>query len=102
MSGETSNFQCQHLAMVEQWRGLMANLWQNWFSNHVFYVTIVDADIKVLSLSINYLVKHFDHMLIKFEQNCMVWTTQKFWAFWKKKWLTIYDKASTLFWKMFL
>ena len=35
--------------------------------------------------------KHLDHILLKFEQNCMVWTKQNFELF-DKKWLTIFDK----------
>ena len=40
-------------------------------------------------------------MLVDFEQNRMVQTTRNFELF-DKKWLTIFDKALTPFWKMFL
>ena len=40
-------------------------------------------------------------MLVKFEQNCMVRTIQNFELF-DKKWLTIFDKVLTPFWKTFL
>ena len=44
--------------------------------------------------------KYLDHMLVKFEQNRMVWTIQNFVRF-GKKWLPIFDKVMTLFWKRF-
>ena len=40
-------------------------------------------------------------MLVKFEQNRMVQTIQNFELF-DKKWLTIFDKVLTPFWKTFL
>ena len=40
-------------------------------------------------------------MLVKYEQNRMVWTVQNFELF-DKKWLTIFDKVLTAFWKKFL
>ena len=40
-------------------------------------------------------------MLVKFEQNRMVRTIQNFELF-DKKWLIIFDKVLTLFWKTFL
>ena len=45
--------------------------------------------------------KYLDHMLVKFEQSRMVQTIQNFELF-DKKWLTIFDKVLTPFWKMFL
>ena len=39
---------------------------------------------------------------MKFEQNRMVRTKQNFKLFLKKKWLTIFDKVLTPFWKTFL
>ena len=39
-------------------------------------------------------------MLVKFEQNRMVQTVQNFELF-DKKWLTIFDKVLTPFWKKF-
>ena len=40
-------------------------------------------------------------MLVEFEQNRMVGTVQNFELF-DKKWLTIFDKLLTPFWKTFL
>ena len=42
-----------------------------------------------------------DHLLVKFEQNRMVRTVQNVEPF-DKKWLTIFDKVLTPFWKAFL
>ena len=56
--------------------------------------------LKVLSLSIHR-PKYLDHMLVKFEQNIMVRTIQNFELF-DKKWLTIFDKVLTPFWKTLL
>ena len=76
-----------------------ANLLQkNWFSNRVFYATITDADIGTLRTLFD---KYLDHMLVKFKQSRMVWTKQGFVLF-DKKWLTIFLKVLTPFWKMFL
>ena len=43
--------------------------------------------------------KYVDHMLVKFEQNRMVRTIQYFELV--DKWLTIFDKVLTTFWKTF-
>ena len=70
----------------------------------VFYITIADAvigSLKSLHTLSNNFVKYLDHMLVKFEQNCMVRTVQNFELF-DKKWLTIIDKVLTPFWKRFL
>ena len=45
--------------------------------------------------------KYLDHMLVIFEQNRMVRTIRNFLLF-DKKWLTIFDKVLTPFWKTFL
>ena len=45
--------------------------------------------------------KYLDQMLVKFEQNCMVWTVQNF-EFFDKKWLSIFDKVLMPVWKTFL
>ena len=45
--------------------------------------------------------KYLYQMLVKFEQNRMVQTIQNFVLF-DRKWLTIFDKVSTPFWKTFL
>ena len=44
---------------------------------------------------------YLDHMLVKFKQNGMIRTLQNFVLF-DKKWLTIFDKVLTPFWKRFL
>ena len=57
----------------------MANLLQkNWISNRAFYLTIADADIGSLKSLHTLFDKYLDHMLVKFEQNCMVRTIQNF------------------------
>ena len=45
--------------------------------------------------------KYLNHMLVKFEQNCTVGTIQNV-VFFDKKWLSIFDKVLTPFWKTFL
>ena len=70
-------------------------------SDRAFYVTIADADIGSLKSLHKLFNKYLDHMLVKFEQNRMVWTIQNFVLF-VKKWLTIFDKVLTPFWKTFL
>ena len=79
----------------------MANLLQNWYSDRAFYVTIADADIESLKSLQTLFDKYFDLMLVKFEQHRMLRTIQNFELF-DKKWLTIFDKVLTSFWKMFL
>ena len=49
---------------------------KNWFSDRAFYVTIADADIKSLKSLHTSFDKYLDHMLVKFEQNCMGRTIQ--------------------------
>ena len=65
------------------------------------YITIADDDIKSLKSLHTLFDKYLDHMLVKFEQNRMVRTIQNFELF-DKKWLTIFDKVLTPFWKTFL
>ena len=61
-----------------------------------------DADIGGLkSLHTLFVPQYLDHMLVKFEQNRVVRTIQNFELF-VKKWLTIFDKGLTPFWKTFL
>ena len=72
---------------------------KNGFSDRAFYATISDADIGSLK-SFHTLIKH-KHMLVKFEQNRKIRTTQNF-VLCDKKWLTIFDKVLTPFWKTFL
>ena len=65
------------------------------------YVTIADVDIVSLKSLHTIFDKYFDHMLVEFEQNHLIWTIQNFELF-DKKWLTIFDKVLTPFWKTFL
>ena len=62
---------------------------------------IADADIGSLKSLHTLFDKYLDHMLVKFEQNRMVRTIQNFVLF-DKKWLTIFNKVLTPFWKTFL
>ena len=71
------------------------------FFDRVFYVTIADADIGSLKSLHTLFDKHLDHMLVQFEQNCMIWTIQNVELF-DKKWLIIFDNVLMPFWKMFL
>ena len=76
---------------------------KNCFSDWAFYVTIADADIGSLKSLYTLFDKYLDHMLVtvKIKQNRMVQTIQNFVLF-DKKWLTIFDKVLTPFWKKFL
>ena len=60
---------------------------------------ITDADIGSLKSLHALFDKYLDHM--KFEKNRMVRTIQNFELF-DKKWLAIFDKVLTPFWKTFL
>ena len=73
---------------------------KNWFSDRVFYVNIIDADSGSLKSLHTLFDKYLDHMLVKFEQNRMVWTVQNFELFDKNG--QPFDKVLTPFWKMFL
>ena len=64
-------------------------------------MNITDADIGSLKSLHTLFDKYVDHMLVKFEQNRTVRTMQNFELF-DKKWLTIFDKGLTPFWKTFL
>ena len=79
---------------------LEANLLQKIFSDRVFYVTITGADIVSLKYLHTLFDKYLNQMLLKFEQNHMIRTIQNFELF-VKKWLTIFEKVLTLFWKRF-
>ena len=74
---------------------------KNWFSDRVFYITIADADIESQTSLHTLFDKYLDHMLVKIEQNRTVRTVQNFDLF-DKKWLTIFEKVLTPFWKTFL
>ena len=74
---------------------------KNWFSTRVFYITIADAEIGSLKSLYTLFDEYLDHTLVKFGQNHMVRTLQNFELF-DKKWLTIFDKVLTPFWKTFL
>ena len=47
---------------------------KNWFSDRVFY--IADTDIENLKSLYTLFDMYLDHMLVKFEQNRMVWSYQ--------------------------
>ena len=65
----------------------------------VFYITTAGADIGSLKSLHTLFDKYLDHMLVKYDQNCMVQTVQSF-DFFDKKWLTIfYQKMVNHFWK---
>ena len=74
--------------------------------------TVADADIVSLKSLHTLFDKYLDHMLVEFEQDCIVQTTRNFELFDKKNkqtktktcffFLTILDKALTPFWKTFL
>ena len=70
----------------------------------LFPATVASADIGSLKFLHTFLKKCLYHMLVKFEQNRMVQTTQNFELFDKKPrfFKTIFDKALTPFWKTFL
>ena len=65
------------------------------------FVTIADPDVGNIKSVHTLFVKHLDHILVNFEQNRTVRTIENFELF-DKKWLTIFDKALTPFWMMFL
>ena len=71
------------------------------FSIGYFYVTIANTDIGNLKSLHTWFDKYLDLMLVKFEQNRMVQTIQNVELF-DQKWLTIFDKVLTPFWKTFL
>ena len=70
----------------------MANLLQKLIFRSGIFFTIADADIGSLKSLHTSFHKYLDHMLVKFEQNCMVRTIQNF-ALFDKKWLTILAKC---------
>ena len=72
---------------------------KNWFSDGVFYVTIADTDIESLKSLHTLFDKYLDQMLVKFEQNRMVWTIKNFDLF-DKKIVSIFDKVLMPFWKI--
>ena len=63
-------------------------------------LAIADADIGSLKSLHTFLDKYLDHMMVKFEQNRMVRSIQSIVLF-DKKWLSIFDKVLTPFWKTF-
>ena len=67
-------------------------LLQNLIFRSVVYVTIADPDIGSLKPAHTLFDKYFYHMLVKFEQNCMVRTTRIFEPFFDRKLLTILTK----------
>ena len=67
----------------------------------LFRATVANADIGSWKSLHTLFDTYLDHMLVKFEQNRMVRNIQNFELF-DKKWLTIFDKVLTPFWKTFL
>ena len=81
-------------------KSLTANLLQKMIPDRIFYITVVDADIRGLQSLHTLFDKYLDHMLVKL--NKIVWSELKRnWSFWQKM-FTIFEKVLTLFWKMFL
>ena len=69
--------------------------------------TVANADIGILKSLHTLFDKYLDYILVKFEQYCMVQSTQNFSLFDKKKKETgflkpFFNKALTPFWKTFL
>ena len=102
MFGETLDFQCQH-----NWATVAGKSFNGKFTAKIdfpiryFYVTIANADIGSQKSLHTLFDKYLDPLLVKFEQSCMVQTIQNFELF-DKKWFTIFDKALTPLWNMFL
>ena len=61
-----------------------------------YFICIIIADADIGSLKSTLFDKYLDHMLVKFELNCMGRTIHNFELF-DKKWLTIFDKVLTPF-----
>ena len=100
MYGESLDFQCQNL-QTKYGTVLMTNLPQNVFSVHSFYVVITDADIGRLTFLRTLFDEYLDRMLVNLIKNRIVQNIQNFEHF-RKKWLTIFEKRLTPFWKTFL
>ena len=77
MYGDTLDFQCQH-----QNGYIKYPIWESIFAVNLllklFPATVANADIVSLKSLYTLFDKYLDHMLVKFEQNCMVQTTQNF------------------------
>ena len=71
------------------------------FSIGYFIFYIADTDIRSLKSLHTLFDRYLDHTLVKFEQNHMVRIIQNFEPF-DKRWLTIFDKVLTPFWKTLL
>ena len=71
------------------------------FPIRYFMLLFSDADVGSLKSLHILFDKYFDHMLVEFEQNRMVRTIPNF-ELLTKKWLFIFDKVLTPFWKTFL
>ena len=74
------------------------------FAIITFPAIVANADIGSLKSLHTLFGMYLDHMLVKFEQNRMVRNIQNFELFDKNPcfFKTIFDKALTPFWKMFL
>ena len=67
----------------------------------MFCIIIADADIGSPKSLHTLFDKYLDHMLVKFERNCMVRNVQNLELF-DRMWLTIFDNVLMPIWKMFL
>ena len=69
----------------------------------LFPATVANTDIRSLKSFHSLFDKYLDHMLVKFEQSCMILNCAKFWAFWQKKQKQKQkQKQKTFFFKPFL
>ena len=73
MYGNTFDFQCQHV------------VWKSFYGKCTAKIdfpagnsTIADADIGSLNSFHTLFNKYLEHLLVKFEQNCMIQTRQNF------------------------
>ena len=69
--------------------------------DRTFYVTITDSDIESLKSLQTLFDKYLDNMLVKFEQNRMIWERYKILSVLEKM-VTTFEKVLTPFLKRFL
>ena len=77
MYGETLHFQCQHQQWQHEIPGRKINFCSK-FTIKTLLCYLANADIGTLNSLHKFLKKCLSHTLVKFEQNSMVQTTQKF------------------------
>ena len=83
MYGDSLNFQYQHL---QQKHGKIFTVNLLISRSGILFYAIGDDDIGSLISPHTLFCKYLDHMLVKFEQNCMVQTVENF-ELSRKKWL---------------